>query len=114
MTACLLAAAACGAAGCQSPGHPYLVAGERTGLSNRHLVLESSAVTPLREASRDESPDLMPWWATRNHVHLSHRPGADEAPYDEATVVYTTDRLQTYGDRIYDVHRRTRYSTQWR
>jgi len=52
------------------------------------------------------------WWTIRNDPWLNVR---REEPVGQSIryVVYTEDRLQTFGGRVHDVHRQVTWSRRW-
>lgn len=84
------------------------IALETYSINPPHAVFDA----PTSSDVPTQPPALQAWYASRNDVHLSHRPGATEAR-GSTYLIDIYDRQTTSHDNARDYyHRRTR-SFQW-
>ena len=105
---------ALGLVGCVGQGayDRHVLAGETFTINSPQVVVDSPLVQQARIAGgRADLPDG-PWWADRNDSWLNVRrnePRGETIHY----VIHTEDRVQTFGNRTYDVHRQVMYSSRY-
>ncbi len=86
--------------------HPQVLAGETFTINGPQLIVDTAL---LQQAQASHSPGT--WQDSRNDAWLNVR---RNAPRGESVryVVFTEDRVQTFGGRVHDVHRRITYSSR--
>ncbi len=115
ITMLVLASAVGTLAGCASTARydHRALHGETFTVNSPQAVLDSPLVHQARQARTGGfDPGTAAWWDRRNDAYLNVRrnqPRGETVFY----VIHTENRLQSFGNRTFDVHRQITYSSRY-